>query len=349
MKWDDIQSFLAANFRLPFAISEETLTRLAMSAIGALLLLFVAWILAGWASRFVHAALTRAKVDMTLTKFLSRFTRWLILLLAGLGCLGAFGIETTSFAAVIGAVSLAIGLAFQGSLSNFAAGVMLLVFRPFKVGDVVNVAGNLGKIDEIELFTTALDTFDNRRFIIPNSAIFGATIENISFHPRRRVEVPVGVCYSADIDATRAVLEQAAASVPLGLGDPAPAVLLMGLGASSVDWMVHVWANSADFGAVKQATIRAVKMALDEAGISIPFPQMDVHLDSTPPVDRAKAAPPEAPCDDGGPEADSPEAGPSESPNPDATAAPDADDTAKPGGEVRVGRGLFHSQLFRSE
>ncbi|MCA9210322.1 MAG: mechanosensitive ion channel family protein, partial [Planctomycetales bacterium] len=182
-----------------------------------------------------------------------------------------------------------------------------------------------------------------------NSAIFGATIENISFHPRRRVEVPVGVCYSADIDATRAVLEQAAASVPLGLGDPAPAVLMMGLGASSVDWMVHVWANSADFGAVKQATIRAVKMALDEAGISIPFPQMDVHLDSAPPVDRAKAAPPEAPCDDGGPETDTPESGPSESPNPDATAAPDADDTAKPGGEVRVGRGLFHSQLFRSE
>jgi small conductance mechanosensitive channel len=144
---------------------------------------------------------------------------------------------------------------------------------------VINVAGQLGTVNEIELFTTTIDTFDNRRIIIPNSAIFGSVIENISHHPRRRADVDVGVDYSADIDRTREVLERAAASVEGVLEDPAPAVILLGLGASSVDWSVRVWANSDKFGAVKQATTRAVKMALDEAGIGIPFPQMDVHLD----------------------------------------------------------------------
>jgi len=255
----------------------------AVNAVGALVLLLVAWIAAGIVSRLVRRSLTKAKFDETLTRFFTKFTKWLVLLTAVIGCLGIFGVETTSFAAVIGAAGLAVGLAFQGTLSNFAAGVMLLAFRPFKVGDVVTVAGQTGKVDEIGVFTTTVDTFDNRRFIIPNSSVFGSTIENITHHPARRADVDVGVSYDADIDTTRAVLEEAASGVQDVLEDPAPAILLMGLGASSVDWSVRVWAKNDDFGAVKQRTIQAVKTALDEAEIEIPFPHMDVKLSGQEP------------------------------------------------------------------
>ena len=257
-------------------------------AITVLLILFVALILASWVSRVVRNSCERAKIDDTLAKFLGKAARWTILLVAAIFCLGKFGIETSSFAVVLGAAGLAVGLAFQGTLSNLAAGMMLLIFRPLKVGDAVNVAGQFGKIDEVELFCTAMDTFDNRRIILPNSAVFGAIIENINFHPIRRVDVAVGVAYAADVDQTREVLEKAASEVPGRLDDPPPQVVLLELADSSVNWSVRVWANSADFWPTKQASTRAVKQALDQAGIAIPFPQLDVHLDS--PVPSAAGA-----------------------------------------------------------
>jgi small conductance mechanosensitive channel len=267
------------NWEKTFETIMPQLIAFAARAAWVLVLLFIAWLVAGWLQRIVLRATDRARLDATLAKFLARFVRWLVVLLAVLACLGVFGVETTSFAAVIGSVGLAIGLAFQGTLSNIASGVMLLVFRPFKVGDTINAGGELGKVDEIELFTTTLDTPDNRRIIIPNSKIFGSTIENINYHSRRRADISVGVAYDADIDHTREVLLAAIAGVPDALTDPAPVVVLLDLGASSVDWSVRVWASSAKFGDVKQAAIRAVKRALDAAAIGIPFPQMDVHLD----------------------------------------------------------------------
>ena len=255
-------------------------------ALVAMLLVF-AWTVSSWISSGVRSALTRIRFDETLTKFLARLLRWLIMLLALLMCLSYFGVETTSFAAVIGAAGLAIGLAFQGTLSNFAAGSMLLIFRPFKVGDVVNIADKVGVVNEIAIFTAEIDTFDGRRIVIPNSMIFGDVIENITYHPKRRVDVEVGTSYAADIDQTRNILENAIASVNLVQEDPEPEVILMGLGASSVDWSVLGWARRDDFLTVKQALIRAVKNELDQAGIEIPFPQMDVHLDPTNPVNQA--------------------------------------------------------------
>ena len=243
-----------------------------------LVILFIAFTIAGWAASLVGTSLRRLKFDATLTKFLSKLARWVVLLLAGLSCLSYFGVETTSFAAVIGAAGLAVGLAFQGTLSNFAAGAMLLLFRPFKVGDAVSVAGQLGIVDEISIFTTTLDTFDNKRIIIPNSEVFGAVIENITHHPIRRVDGDVGVGYAADIDATRAVLEEVAAVVPGQVNDKDPAVVLLGLGASSVDWSVRIWAPTSDYGDVRQTLLREIKMRLDAANIDIPFPQMEVHL-----------------------------------------------------------------------
>jgi small conductance mechanosensitive channel len=200
------------------------------------------------------------------------------LFLTALTCLSYFGIETTSFAALIGAAGLAIGLAFQGTLSNFAAGAMLLIFRPYKVGDTITSGNYQGTVAEIALFTTEVDTFDGRRIIIPNSSINGSVIENVTYHRLRRVDVPVGVAYDADIDATRRALERALTMVTQAVRDPAPDVVLVGLGDSAVNWTVRVWATQKDFGLAKQALIRAVKMELDQAGIGIPFPQMDVHL-----------------------------------------------------------------------
>lgn len=256
----------------------EQLASFAISLVGVILLLAVAWFVAGFARRALRRGLERAKFDVTLGMFAANMLRWFILLMALMACLEVFGIKTTSFAAVLGAAALAIGLGFQGSLSNLAAGVMLLVFRPFKVGDMVNVAGQLGKVNEIDLFMTEIDTPDGRRVILPNGQIFGNTIENITHHPRRRVDIPVGVAYDADIDRTRQVLEAAVRGVTPRLDDPAPEVFLNELGASSVNWTLRVWTRREDFGATRQATVRAAKVALDEAGIGIPFPQMDVHL-----------------------------------------------------------------------
>jgi small conductance mechanosensitive channel len=221
---------------------------------------------------------------------LSKLVRWAILLLAALTCLNKFGVETTSFAALIGAAGLAIGLAFQGTLSNFAAGAMLLLFRPYKVGDEVNVAGYSGTVREIELFTTAIDTPDYRRIIVPNSSIFGAVIENVTHHPVRRFNVEVGTAYSADIDETRRVLERAIRTVAAVVANPEPAVVLLELGASSVNWSVRGWAMRDYYGQAKQDVIRAVKIELDAAGIGIPFPQLDLHLDPPPEAETARLA-----------------------------------------------------------
>lgn len=253
-------------------------------------LMILAWTISGWLSSGVGRGLRRIKFDETLTKFIAKLVRWLALLLVALTCLSLFGVETTSFAALIGAAGLAIGLAFQGTLSNFAAGAMLLIFRPYKVGDTVNIANHLGKVNEIALFTTEIDTFDGRRIIIPNSSIYGAVIENITYHRTRRVDIAVGTEYAADLDETRQALERAMANVPQALQDPAPAAVLLELGASSINWSVRVWVGRDDFGDAKQALIRAIKVELDRSQIGIPFPQMDVHLQSSNGIDSDKAA-----------------------------------------------------------
>lgn len=258
----------------------ELATTWGLKVVGVLLALFFARIIAAWAKRSIIRGLESRHFDETLTKFFGNMARYGILAGAVLGCLGVFGIETASFAAVVAAMGLAVGLAFQGTLSNFAAGVMLLVFRPFKVGDLVSVDGTTGVVAELELFSTELTTVDNRRLIIPNSSIFGTKIENLTHHDTRRVDIDVGADYGADIDATRAALEAAVPGIAGVLAEPAPQVFLASLGASSVDWQVRVWCATDAYWDVHQATIRAVKVALDGASIGIPFPQLDVHFDA---------------------------------------------------------------------
>lgn len=199
-------------------------------AIVVLIIVFVAFMVAGWVSRIVRANCDKARIEETLGKFFAKLARWAVLLVAALFCLSKFGIETASFAVILGAAGLAVGLAFQGTLSSFAAGVMLLIFHPFKVGDFVEVAGQKGKVNEIDLFTTTLDTPDNRRIILPNSSVFGATIENVSYHKIRRADVAVGVDYAAGVDQTRAVLEKAVAGIPGLVKDMDPQIVLADLG-----------------------------------------------------------------------------------------------------------------------
>lgn len=244
----------------------------AMRVIGVIAIMFAALVVAGWVKRALVSRLTKVGFDATLTKFLGSMSRWAIVVFAILGCLSMFGIETTSFAAVIGGASLAIGLAFQGSLSNVAAGAMLLLFRPYKVGDVISVGGKTGKVDTIDLFMTSLDTPDNRRIVVPNGQVFGSTIENVTHHETRRVDISVGVDYDAGIDETRAVLLAAGQSIEGRNPDDDVVAVLTGLGSSSVDWQLRVWAPTADYWAVLERGIRAVKMALDEAEIGIPYP-----------------------------------------------------------------------------
>lgn len=246
---------------------------------GALILLFVAFRVAAAAQRAVESGLGKQRFDATLTRFFGSIARWLVLVVAVLACLGIFGIETTSVAAVLGAASLAVGLAFQGTLSSFASGVMLLVFRPFTIGDLVIVGGTEGIVQELGLFSTAIDTLDHRRIILPNSAIFGATIENQTFHDKRRVDVPVGADYGAGLDETREALLAAAERCPGRRQDLPVDAYLCDLGGSSVDWSVRVWCDPAEYLGVRQNLVRETKLALDAAGIGIPYPQMDVHLD----------------------------------------------------------------------
>lgn len=250
-----------------------------LDLLGALVLLAATVWVAGWAWRASHRALERSRVDATLARFVATLARYSVLVLGGLAVLSVFGISVASFAAILAAVGFALGLALQGTLSNFAAGAMLLMFRPFKVGDVVSVAGVTGKVVEIELFTTKFDTPDNRRLVVPNGSIFGSTIENITHHDTRRVDVAVGTEYDADLRTTRTVLEEVAGSVEGVLLDPPPQVYLTELGGSSIDWAIRVWAATPDYWAVRERVTQRAKEALDAAGIGIPFPQLDVHMD----------------------------------------------------------------------
>jgi small conductance mechanosensitive channel len=260
----------------------ETLIPLAttygLRVLGVIIAVWASFWIAGWLQHRVTGVLRLRKFDETLSIFFGNLLRWLILVASMLACLSVFGIETTSFAAVIGAGGLAIGLAFQGTLSNFSAGVMLLVFRPFKVGDLVVAGGKEGTVAEIGLFVTALDSPDNRRMYIPNTAIGSGVIENYTAHPLRRVDIDVHIAGSEDIDATRKALETAGGTVAGRASERAPEVFLKGFGGGDVMWQVRIWAAPAVYWDVWQDTVRAVASELRKTGIAMPTPGMNVNV-----------------------------------------------------------------------
>lgn len=248
----------------------------------AIVFFIAALYVARFARRAALRGLERAHIEPTLARFLATIVRWGVIIVALIACLGMFGVETTSFAAVLASAGLAIGLALQGSLSNIAAGAMLAIFRPFRVGDTVKLAGETGKVYEIELFNTRMDTFDNRRIIIPNSQVFNGVIENFTYNPVRRVDINVGVEYRTDLAKARAVLVEAVRKVPECIEDAAagrvPDAVLTGFADSSINFQVRCWAPSDKWFATQQAAYHAIKKALDEAKIGIPFPQRVMYL-----------------------------------------------------------------------
>jgi small conductance mechanosensitive channel len=263
-------------------LSAETLNLAAdylLSAIAFIIILVVGRYLARWVRDLIRGGLKGPDMDRTLTKFAGNFAYYGIFLLALFAGLETVGVQTASFVAVLAAAGFAVGLALQGTLANFAAGIMLLIFRPFGVDDYVEIAGETGFVREIQLFFTHLRTRDNHLIIVPNGDIFGSKIENIFAHDKIRVDCDVGTDYPADIDATREVLLEAARSVEDRLVDEGEQAALVKLGGSSINWQVRVWATPDDYFRLKQELTRQVKYHLDEAGIGIPFPQMDVHLD----------------------------------------------------------------------
>lgn len=276
---DALKAVSAGDFRTAAGKLGDLLLGCAIPAMTALIALIIAYFVASFLARLASTPI-RSRVDETLGRFIGKVIYYVIMVSALLGVLQFFGIGVTSFAAVLASAGFAIGLAFQGTLSNFSSGVMLLVFRPFAVGDVITAAGITAKVNEIDLFTTTFDTPDNRRIIVPNGMISSGIIENVTHHTERRVEVPVGVEYSADIDHTREVLISAAESVEGVIEGEGRGiqVSLSELADSSVNWTVRGWFPSADFWSKRQELIRAIKMHLDQAGIGIPFPQMDVRV-----------------------------------------------------------------------
>jgi small conductance mechanosensitive channel len=242
---------------------EAAATQWGMKGIGVLLAVLAGWAAANSVSNRLRRALEARNFDLTLTRFFANLVRYSILVSVGVACLGVFGVQTISFAGLIAAAGLAIGLALQGTLTNFASGVMLLIFRPFKVGDHVKVAGVDGVVEAIDLFTCEFKSSDNRRLIVPNNAIFGATIDNVTHFPERRVDVSISSPYDADLDATRAALEKVAGLVPGVLAEPAPQVFLAGLGGSTVNWQLRLWCAREDYWDVYQATIREAKLQLE--------------------------------------------------------------------------------------
>jgi len=235
---------------------------------------WVAKLLASIANRLMQ----RAGMDDMLRKFVRNIVYAILLTFVVIAAIGALGIQTASLVAIIGAAGLAIGLALQGSLANFAAGVLMIIFRPYKIGDLVQVAGTEGFVEEVDVFTTTLRLPDKTKIIIPNGQIMEDQITNYTEAEDRRLDLVIGIGYEDDIDKAREVLLAAVKESEFVLDEPAPAVSVANLGDSSVDLAVRPWVKSAKYAPASHEVTERIKKALDNAGISIPFPQRDVHI-----------------------------------------------------------------------
>jgi small conductance mechanosensitive channel len=226
----------------------------------------------------INKMLIKSKVDEILANFLTGIAKAVLIIFVIIAALSQLGIDTTSLSVVVGAAGLAIGMALKDSLNNFASGVMLILFRPFKSGDFVEAGGVAGIVETITVFSTTMRTGDNKEVIIPNGGIYGGTITNYSARPTRRVDMVFGIGYDSDLLKAKAILEEMLSADERVLKDPAPVVAVAELADSSVNFVVRPWVNSADYWAVLWDMHEKVKLRFDEEGISIPFPQMDVHV-----------------------------------------------------------------------
>lgn len=246
--------------------------------VGLGLLCFIAaWIVSKWANKLVVRGAKRSKIDLALGRFLGSITQYTVLAAGIIAALGSLGIETTSLTALLASAGLAVGFALQGSLGNFASGVMILFFRPFQLGDYVLIAGCEGFIEDIGLFATTMNTFDNETIIIPNSSITGGIITNYTKRGTRRGQVAFSVAPGTDLAQAIEVATKAVSEVPLVLNDPAPAIFLVNIGAASIDFVAHVWCNAPDYLDMLNDGRNALYNAMKQQGINTPKPQLVVH------------------------------------------------------------------------
>jgi len=253
----------------------------ALNLLAAVLVLVIGRWVAKALTRWLGRAIARADVDETLTRFLSSIVYMVLLVLVVLTALSTLGVNTTNFLAVFGAAGLAVGLALKDSLSNFAAGVMLVFFRPFKAGDYIEAAGIAGTVDSIKIFNTVLKTADNRVITVPNALIYADTITNFSAEDKRRIDLVIGIGYDDDIARAKALIQGVLGQEDRVLDEPPPAMLLVELGESSVNIAVRPWVMRADYGQVRSDLLEHIKRALENAGLSIPYPQRDLHIVDT--------------------------------------------------------------------
>lgn len=249
-----------------------------LRVVGALAVLIAGRWVARRIKSAIGIALDRGGADATLAPFLSNLAYWLMIAVVVVAVLGLFGIPTASLIALLGAAGLAVGLALQGTLSNFASGVMLLVFRPFRVGDSVEIGGHRGKVKEMGIFSTVLHTPDNVRIVVPNSGVFGKPIKNYTANDTRRIDLVIGVSYDDDLSVAHETIKRVIASDSRVLANPEPVVAVNELGDSSVNFVVHPWCRTEEYGSLRRDLTRRLKEELEAAGCSIPYPQRDVHL-----------------------------------------------------------------------
>ncbi|WP_298943946.1 small-conductance mechanosensitive channel MscS [uncultured Psychromonas sp.] len=259
--------------------NQDLIISYTMNIVFAIATLIIGMMVARFIAGTLHKVLTKRKLDNTIIDFVSHMVRYVIIAFVIIAALGRIGVETTSFVAIIGAAGLAVGLALQGSLSNFASGVLIIALRPFKAGEYIEAAGTAGTVESVQIFSTTLTTPDNKFVVVPNSAILGGNIVNYSRKPTRRIDLIVGVSYNADLAKTKAVLEAVLKANDGILKSPEPLVAVAELADSSVNLVVRPWVNGPDYWRVRFELMEAIKNNLDEAGIEIPFPQMDIHMD----------------------------------------------------------------------
>ncbi len=256
----------------------EYLAQYGLKIVGALIIFIVGRWLAKFISQSIEKALLKSRIDKTLAKFLKNLSNIVMLIFVIMAAAAPLGIETAQFAVALGAAGLAIGLALQGSLANFASGFLMIIFRPFKVGDFIEAAGVKGTVKEIQIFNTIVNTPDNVRAIIPNAQITGGNVLNYTANGTRRVDLVVGISYEDDLKKAKTIIEGVLVSDDRVLNDPGPTVAVNELADSSVNFVVRPWVNSADYWDTYFDMTTKIKLALDENDITIPFPQRDVHI-----------------------------------------------------------------------
>ncbi|MCC5516400.1 small-conductance mechanosensitive channel MscS [Vibrio splendidus] len=249
-----------------------------VNIISALIILFIGNLIVKAVANSVSKVLQKKKMDRAVVEFVHGLVRYLLFVIVLIAALGRLGVQTASVVAVIGAAGLAVGLALQGSLSNFAAGVLIVAFRPFKSGDYVEIGGVAGSVDSIQIFQTVLTTPDNKMVVVPNGSVIGSPITNYSRHDTRRIDLMIGVSYNADLQKTKALLTKICESDERVLKEPSVQVGVHTLADSSVNFVVRPWVSTADYWNVYFDLMQAIKEGLDNEGIEIPFPQMDVHM-----------------------------------------------------------------------